>query len=99
MRGLLKRSGKRTLCGIVSSRNQKPPSWEKARLATALYHAEAFVSLPKSTPSRIIRANVRLRVEEAATVHGDQQLGDAVAALPRRPALLRMPQLSMAALL
>ena len=28
----------------------------KARVATALYHAEAFVSLPKSAPSRIIRA-------------------------------------------
>src|SRR5882672_5704393 len=58
MRGLLKRSGKRTVCGMVSSRNQKPPSWEKARVATALYHAEAFVCLPKSVPSRSIRARV-----------------------------------------
>src|SRR2546427_5737949 len=56
MRGLLKRSGKRTVCGMVSSRNQKPPSWEKARVATALYHAEAFVCLLKSAPSRIMRA-------------------------------------------
>src|SRR2546427_4138723 len=55
MRGLLKRSGKRTVCGMVSSRNQKPPSWEKARVATALYHAEAFVCLLKSAPSRIMR--------------------------------------------
>src|SRR2546426_9926137 len=58
MRGLLKRSGKRTVCGMVSSRNQKPPSWEKARVATALYHAEAFVCLLKSAPSRIMRVNV-----------------------------------------
>src|SRR2546428_12010983 len=42
MRGLLKRSGKRTVCGMVSSRNQKPPSWEKARVATALYHKVAW---------------------------------------------------------
>ncbi|OLC75028.1 MAG: hypothetical protein AUH72_21060 [Acidobacteria bacterium 13_1_40CM_4_65_8] len=40
-----------TVCGIVSSRKQKPPSWEKARQPTALYHAEAFVCLPKSAPS------------------------------------------------
>src|SRR2546422_8808430 len=57
MRGLLKRSGKRTVCGMVSSRNQKPPSWEKARVATALYHAEAFVCLLKSAPSRIMRVS------------------------------------------
>src|SRR2546425_3005796 len=62
MRGLLKRSGKRTVCGMVSSRNQKPPSWEKARVATALYHAEAFVCLLKSAPSRIMRARA-LRLE------------------------------------
>src|SRR2546426_12196671 len=59
MRGLLKRSGKRTVCGMVSSRNQKPPSWEKARVATALYHAEAFVCLLKSAPSRIMRVNIQ----------------------------------------
>src|SRR3989454_11350815 len=59
MRGLLKRSGKRTVCGMVSSRNQKPPSWEKARVATALYHAEAFVCLLKSAPSRIMRVKRR----------------------------------------
>jgi hypothetical protein len=29
----------------------KPPSWEKARLATALYHAKAFLSLLESAPS------------------------------------------------
>jgi uncharacterized membrane protein YphA (DoxX/SURF4 family) len=44
----------------VSSRKQKPPWWEKARVVTAFYHAEAFVSLPKSAPSRIIRVKAGL---------------------------------------
>src|SRR2546426_12180362 len=29
MRGLVKRSGKRTVCGMVSSRNRKPPCGKK----------------------------------------------------------------------
>jgi len=36
---------------MVSLLKQKPPWWTKARVATALYHAEAFVLLPKSAPS------------------------------------------------
>jgi hypothetical protein len=35
--------------GVVAQ--SKASVWEKARVATALYHAEAFVSLTESAPS------------------------------------------------
>jgi hypothetical protein len=50
MPGVVKRSGKATACGIVSSRNQEPPSSENAPVATALYHAEGLVYLLKAAP-------------------------------------------------
>jgi hypothetical protein len=41
--------------------------------------------------------NAWLRIEEAVSVHGDNQLAEAVAALARRPTLPPAPRLSIAA--
>ena len=61
-RGLSNRSGNRTLCGIVSGVTQGPPSWLNVCIHYVCTTRRPFVSLPKTTPSRIIRANNEARL-------------------------------------
>ena len=69
----MNRSGKRTVCGIVSVLNADASVVERTLLPNRFYDAEAFVFQQKSAPSRIMR--VKRRHKESlslALIVGDE---------------------------
>ena len=64
----MNRSGKRTVCGIVSVLNADASVVERTLLPNRFYDAEAFVFQQKSAPSRIMRAREGHGIREVGHV-------------------------------
>src|SRR5207247_5895224 len=66
MTGLMKRSGKRTVCGMVSSRNRKPPCGKKLvwqRLCTMRRLLCLYSNRPLRELSGLKPANIKLTAD------------------------------------